>query len=307
MLQILERAVEMGQQMQNDLRSGQMSMFGGGPVVQSMGQTMGSALPDIEEVDKAELLKFEKDLLGFYITSHPLTDQQMIIERYATHSTRDALQASEGTEVMIGGMIAATKSFIAKSGRSVGQKWMKIAIEDLEGRIEDGLVFSEAYAAISAKYPEALTKESIVFVKGKVDRKNETASIMVNEVIPVSDAVTRLTTAIALKLDPAKHNAAVIAEIPPVLAKHKGTLPVYFQVSTPTGKVTMQIDRQHAVKPSPALVGDIEQLLGHASVELAGAGSRRKKRLEQQRLFKEEVEELPEAPSAEPLMDMDLD
>ena len=308
LLQILERAVEMGQQMQNDLRSGQMSMFGG-PATPSAAQTMGpggSALPDIDEVEDAELLKFEKELLGFYITSHPLSDQQTVIERYATHSTREAILLAEGTEVTIGGMIANTKSFIAKSGRSAGQKWMKIAIEDLEGRIEDGLVFSESYAAISAKYPEALAKESIVFVKGKIDRKNETPGLVVNEVIPVAEAVSRLTTAIAVKLDPAKHNAPIIAEIPPVLAKHKGNMPVYFQINTPTGKVTMQIDRQHAVKPSPALVGDLEQLLGPGTVDLAGAGSKRKKRLEQQRLFKDDVEETPEA-SPPPMMEVEMD
>jgi DNA polymerase-3 subunit alpha len=290
LLQILDRAVEMGQQTQSDLRSGQLSMFGGGPAAPSLSQTMGSALPDIDEVENSELLKFEKELLGFYITSHPLADQQAVIERYATHSTREATTAAEGTEVTIGGMIANTKSFIAKSGRSAGQKWMKIAIEDLEGRIEDGLVFSESFAAISAKYPDVLRKESIVFVKGKIDRKNETPGILVSEVIPVTDAVGRLTTAIAVRLDPARHNATLIAEVPPMLAKHRGTMPVYFQVSTPTGKVTMQIDRQHAVKPSPALVEDIEQLLGTGSVDLAGAGNRRKKRLEQQRLFKLEEE-----------------
>ena len=309
LLQILDRAVEMGQQTQNDLRSGQMSMFGGGPATPSMGQTMGSTLPDIDEVENAELLKFEKDLLGFYITSHPLAEQQTLIERYATHSTREALQQNEGTEVTIGGMIAATKSFIAKSGRSAGQKWMKIAIEDLEGRIDDGLVFSESYAAITQKYPEALTKDTIVFVKGKIDRKNETPGLVVNEVIPVAEAISRLTTAVAVKLDPSKHNAPVIAEIPPLLAKHKGAMPVYFQVNTPTGKVTMQIDRQHAVKPSPALVGDVEQLLGADSIDLAGAGSKRKKRLEQARLFKDDVEETTE-PSPEvqmPDLEMDLD
>jgi DNA polymerase-3 subunit alpha len=306
LLQILDRAVEMGQQIQNDLRSGQMSMFGGGPVAPSIGQTMGAALPDIEEVDNAELLKFEKELLGFYITSHPLTDQQTVIERYTTANTKEAMAMSEGIEVTIGGMIAEVKTRIAKTGRSAGQKWAIIALEDLDGRIE-GMVFSESFAAISEKYPQAMSKDSIVFVKGKIDRKREVPSLMVNEIIPVADAVTRLTTAVAVKLDPAKHNAAVIAEIPPVLARHKGNLPVYFQINTPTGKVTMQIDRQHAVKPSPAMVGDIEQVLGPGSVDLAGAGSKRKKRLEQQRLFKEDAEEVSEAPAADPMMEVETD
>jgi hypothetical protein len=92
-----------------------------------------------------------------------------------------------------------------------------------------------------------------------------------------------------------------------MLARHKGTLPVYFQIATPTGKVTMQIDRQHAVKPSPAMVGDLEQLLGPGSIDLAGAGSRRKKRLEQQRLFKEDVEEVAEVVAVDPMMELDLE
>jgi DNA polymerase-3 subunit alpha len=306
LLQILDRAVEMGQQMQNDLRSGQMSMFGGGPAAPSIGQTMGANLPDIEEVDNAELLKFEKELLGFYITSHPLADQQIVIERYTTASTKEAMTMSEGIEVTVGGMIAEVKTRIAKSGRSAGQKWAIIAVEDLDGRIE-GMVFSESFAAISEKYPDAMSKDSIVFVKGKIDRKREVPSLLVNEIIPLGDAVSRLTTAVALKLDKDRHNAEVINQIPPVLARHKGNLPVYFQINTPTGKVTMQIDRQHAVKPSPTMVGDIELLLGPGSVDLAGAGSKRKKRLEQQRLFKEDAEDVVEVPAAEPMIEADMD
>jgi DNA polymerase-3 subunit alpha len=164
LLQILDRAVEIGQQTQNDLRSGQMSMFGGGPVTPSLAATMGSALPDIEEVDNAQLLKFEKELLGFYITSHPLTHQQITIDRCTTASTKEALLLSEGAEVTIGGMIADVKFKIAKTGRSAGQKWAIITIEDLDGRVE-GMVFAESLAAITQKYPEAIAKEQIVFVK----------------------------------------------------------------------------------------------------------------------------------------------
>jgi DNA polymerase III subunit alpha len=307
LLQILDRAVEMGQQMQSDLRSGQMSMFGGGgPATPSLSQTMGSTLPDIEEVDNAQLLKFEKELLGFYITSHPLTEQQTVIERYTTASTRDVLGMAEGTEVTVGGMISRVKKVVTRNGRSAGMQMAIITMEDLDGQI-DGTMFAETFAEVSAKYPTAIANESIVFVKGKVDRKRETPSLLVNEVIPASEAVARLTTAIAVKLDPAKHNAPVIEQIPPVLGRHKGTMPVYFQVNTPTGKVTMQIDRQHAVKLSPQLVGDLEQLLGPGSVDLAGAGSKRKKRLEQQRLFKEDAEETIDVSTAGAVAEMDLE
>jgi DNA polymerase-3 subunit alpha len=307
LLQILDSAVEMGQQTQSDLRSGQMNMFGGVPATApTAGQTMGSALPDIEEVDNADLLKYEKELLGFYITSHPLTDQQMHIERYTTASTKDVLTLSEGTEVTVGGMISRVKKVVTRNGRSAGQQMAIITLEDLDGQI-DGTMFAETFAEVNTKYPNAVANESIVFVKGKVDRKRETPSLLVNEVIPLSDAVARLTTAIAVKLDGSKHTPEMIADVIPLLGKYKGGLPVYFQVNTLTGKATMQIDRQHAIKPSADLVGDLERLLGSGSVDLAGAGSKRKKRLEQQRLFKEEADELPEAPLAETMLESEID
>jgi DNA polymerase III subunit alpha len=306
LLQILDRAVEMGQQTQNDKRSGQMSMFGGGPALPSAASTMGSALPDVDEIENSELLKFEKELLGFYITSHPLTEHQAAIERYTTASTKEAMAMNEGTEVTIGGMLADVKPKVAKSGRSQGQKWAIIVLEDLDGKME-GMVFSESFAAITEKYPSALTKESIVFVKGKIDKKREIPSLLVNEIIPMNDAVPRLTTDIAIKLDPTKHGATVIGDLLPALARHKGTLPVYFQVGTPTGKATLRIDRQHAVKVTPVLIGDIEQLLGSGSVDLAGQGSKRKKRLEQQRLFREEsVDDVPIIATADMVMDAEI-
>jgi DNA polymerase-3 subunit alpha len=309
LLQVLDRAVEMGQQTQNDKRNGQIALFGApeqqaGP---SAGQLMGGALPDVEEIDNAELLKFEKELLGFYITSHPLTDHQMAIERYTTASTKEAMLLGEGTEAMIGGMISRVKKVVTKNGRSAGMQMAIITMEDLDGQI-DGTLFAETFAQVSQQYPDAVKNEAIVFVKGKVDKKRETPSLLVNEVIPISDAIARLTTAVAIKLDPAKHNADVIGQLPPILTKHKGTLPVYFQVNTPTGKATLTVDKQLSVKPSPAMVGDIEQLLGNGAVDLAGAGSKRKRRLEQQRLFKEEaVEETPAPAAMEIPADMEMD
>lgn len=213
---------------------------------------------------------------------------------------------SEGTEVMIGGMISRVKKVVTKNGRSAGMQMAIITMEDLDGQI-DGTLFAETFAEVNQKYPDAVANEAIVFVKGKVDKKRETPSLLVNEVIPITDAITRLTTAVAIKLDPAKHGAAIIADIPPLLARHKGALPVYFQVNTTTGKATLQIDRQHAVKPGPDLVGDIEQLLGGGSVELAGQGHKRRKRLEQQRLFKDDVTEDTPATATPDMSEMPSD
>jgi len=296
LLQVLESAVETGQQSQQDKRSGQMNIFASmaPSSAPSASRAMGSSpLPDVDELPDAELLKFEKELLGFYITSHPLTEHQVALEHFSTASTKEAQALSEGTEVTIGGMINRVKKVITKNGRSAGMPMAIITLEDLEGQI-DGTMFAETFAEVCQKFPDAVKAESIVFVRGKVDRKRETPSLLINEVLPISESVSRLTTAVALKLDPVRHASDVVAQLEPLLKRHKGNTEVFLQVNAgPTRKVVMRLDRERSVRPTPAMVDDLEMLLGSGSVQLCGAGTRRRKRIEQQKqesLFREEAE-----------------
>src|SRR5581483_3492150 len=115
-----------------------------------------------------------------------------------------------------GGMIARVKKVVTKNGRSAGMQMAIITLEDLEGSI-DGTLFAETFAEVSQKYPTAIANESMVFVRGKVDRKRETPSILVNEVIPASEAAGRLTTGVVLSLDPMRHNGQEIETLEGVL------------------------------------------------------------------------------------------
>src|SRR5206468_9119258 len=189
LIHILERAFEVGQQSQDDKRMGQMNIFGM-ETSTPLAASRADALPDIAELHSADLLKFEKELLGFYITSHPLTEHQSALEHYSTASTKEAMTCSEGVEVTIGGMISRVKKVITRNGRSAGMPMAIITLEDLEGQI-DGTMFAETFAEISQKYPDAVAAESIVFVRGKVDRKRETPSLLVNELVPISESVSR--------------------------------------------------------------------------------------------------------------------
>ncbi|CAN5564040.1 DNA polymerase III subunit alpha [soil metagenome] len=298
LLAVLDSAVEAGQQSQNDKRSGQMAMFGAAAVSATPSRATNVGLPDLEEFLPAELLKFEKELLGFDITSHPLNEHHAAIDRYTTESSREAMNRSEGSEVMIGGMISRVKKIITKNGRSAGMPMAIITLEDLEGTI-DGTMFAETYAEVCQKYPTAVANESIVFVKGKIDRKRETPSIMVNEVIPVDDAINRLTTGVMLKLDPTRHSSETLPQIKPLLDKHKGKMDVFCQVAGSTGVVSIRLDRSIGVRPSKLMEEDLQMLLGNDSVQLIGAGTKRIKRLEQAKLFKtDEVAETVDSPAA---------
>ena len=297
LLAVVDKAVEMGQQSQNDKRMGQMSMFGSAQA-SATSPLPAPSLPDIDEIASADLLKFEKELLGFYITSHPMTEHQVAIERYSTHSTKQAMSCAEGAEVIIGGMINRVKTSVTKQGRSAGQKMAWITLEDLDGTI-DGVVWAETYTDIVQKYPDLIAAEKIIFVKGRVDKKRETPTLQIIEVFPVEEGVNRLTTTVVLRFNRARHNPQIIAQVKPVLQKHPGRTPVFASVAIDDEKsLILKIPSDSAVKPTRALVDDLEQVLGSGGIQLHGAGSRRARRAaEQQKLFKNdeaEAEALPE-------------
>ena len=297
LLQILDRAVEMGQQSQLDKRMGQMNMFAAASNGAGATRAIADALPDVDELPDAELLKFEKELLGFYITSHPLTEHQVALENFSTVSTKEASGCGEGVEVTIGGMISRVKKSVTKNGRSAGMSMAMITLEDLEGQI-DGVLFAETLADVTKRYPDSVSLERIVFLRGKIDRRREAPSIMVNDLIPIEEAISKLTTSLGLKLDPNRHPAALTAELDPLLRRHKGNTEVYIQVATnPAQRVVMRLDRDRFVKPSADLKTELAHLLGGDCVQFSGLGTRRKKKQPQPPLFKEDSAET-EAPRA---------
>jgi DNA polymerase-3 subunit alpha len=294
LLAVLDRAFEMGQQSQQDKRMGQMSMFGAAASAGS--RVVPDSLPDVEELPDAELLKFEKELLGFYISSHPLTRHEAALQNFSTASTKEAMSCSEGTEITIGGMINRVKKSVTKNGRPAGMTMAMITLEDLEGQI-DAVLFAETLADVLKKYPDCIAAEQIVFLRGRVDRRRETPNIIVSDAIPMEDAVTKLTTSLGLKLDPLRHSSATAGELDPLLKRYKGNTEVYVQIAAPSGqRVIMRLDRERFVKTSLQLKQDLERLLGTDSVQFSGAGTRRRKRAVQEPLFKEEPIEAEPAP-----------
>jgi DNA polymerase III subunit alpha len=289
LLAILDRAVEMGQQSQQDKRMGQLSMFG---AASSETSKPADVLPNLEEFPSAELLKFEKEFLGFYITDHPLTEHESALASYATASTREAKNLAEGTEVTIGGMINKIKRTITKSGRSAGQPMAILTLEDLDGQIE-ATIFAENLAEISKRHPKAIAAEEIVFLRGKVDKRRETPGVIVNDLIPISDSMSRLTRWVKVEIDRVDGAAKILRQLKPVLTKHKGNCQTFLSVPANGSKrALITLDNAWSLRPTPAMKEELEFALnGQGKVELAGEGSRRS-RVQQQPLF--ESAEMPE-------------
>ena len=283
LLAVLDRALEMGQQAQSDRRMGQMNMFAS-LMPADPKRAVEHPLPDIPEFAKAELLKFEKELLGFYITSHPLTEHESLAERYTSGTTRDVLVLPDNAEVLLLAMITRVKRSITKNGKSAGQPMAMITVEDLDGQV-DGVIFAETLAEITRKHPELVVPEQVVFIRGQVDRRRETPSIRVAEMFPVHEATSRLTSLVVLRVNAGNADPALISSLKPQLDRHRGNCETYLQLIQPRKTVLLRLGRDHFVRPTRDFVHDVEKVLGEGSVELRGQGGRRKKPVEQPPMF----------------------
>ena len=304
LLAIAQNAFEAGQRIQEDKRSGQMNMFAMFESAKPVTATKNAPppLPDIPELPPGDKLKLEKELLGFYISSHPLREHEHALTHYASHSTKTAATCSEGSEVTVGGIIARLKKVITKNGRSAGMAMAIITLEDLDGAI-DATIFAETFANINEKHPGLIAADSILLVKGKIDKKRETPSIIVDDVIPMTQATRRCATSLVIDIDRAKLDAATLVDkLKPALQKHPGRIPVFAKIPwADNTSLILKFPSDLAVEANETVLEPLNALLGDRAAQFKGPGSKRAtQQSKQQELFPQN------APPPDPKPEEDL-
>jgi DNA polymerase III subunit alpha len=194
MVAAMEGAIQAGQRAAADRDSGQMNFFGG----QAEGggnealPAPEATLPNVESWSKQELLKHEKSVLGFYVSSHPMDEHREALQRYSSCSIADVSRLRADTQVILGGMLTRVRPTFT---RASGKKMAHLTLEDKTGPI-DAVVFPRTYDVVAP----LLENDRIVYLQGKVDRKRETPQLLVDEVIPIEHAAEQLTRAIKITL-----------------------------------------------------------------------------------------------------------
>jgi len=187
MCEALESAINAGQRANADRAAGQMSMFGGFAAADTAAGT-GPAedqLPMVAAWDIKECLKYEKEVLGFYVSSHPLDEVAEEVGRFTTCTIEQATRVNDETNVIVAGMLSRVRPVFTKAK---GDKMAMITIEDTNASI-DGVTFPRTYALVASE----LRVDNIVLLKGKVDRKRGQPQILVDDVIPIHEAPKKLT------------------------------------------------------------------------------------------------------------------
>ena len=254
----LDGAIAYGQHAANARKSGQLSLFG------SEGPPPAPSFPNVEPWSEAELLAAEKETLGYYVTSHPLVKYGRELESlgYPTDQARVARlsEFSDGTAVILGCMVSSVRKTRTKNGKSAGKLMAMLTIEDLTGHC-DAVIFSDGYQ----QHGHLLEEGAIVFLSGSVDRRRETPSIRIDEVIPADEAVEKLTGALLLRLTPADLEQPRLGALHALLGQHRGATTLYIQINPALRtdvQATIKAAQDFWIRPSRKLLDELLELLG---------------------------------------------
>ena len=236
----------------SDRQRGQASMF---DMLEDAGTKPEQKLIQLEEWPQHELLAHEKELLGFYVTGHPLSPLAPILEKYSLHTTNSLVTLPNRGMTRIGGMIGAVQSGFSKK---TNKPYALITLEDLEGSVQI-LCMNENYD----KNRELLVQNKALLVIGEVNNTEDKPKIFPSEIMPLEDAPKKYTRQVHLRLHMAHLKPEQIELIRELVAAHPGKCPLLLCFMRPTGGVVfVDTNERYAVTPSLALQHAADSLLG---------------------------------------------
>ena len=237
---------------------GQDSLFGdfgfGGDDGESVQLVVLPPIPEVEW-DKATLLAFEREMLGLYVSDHPLFGIEHVLAAHADTSIASLMgdePRPDGTQVTVAGLVTNLQLKRTKKG----DLWAIATVEDLDGAIEC-LFFPSSYQNVATR----LVPDLVVSVRGRVNARDDTVSIYAQE-LNVPDLTDGPRGPVVLSMSLRQATGAGIERLRDILGQHPGVTEVHVRLNQPGRSVLMRLDDTYRVTPSPALYGDLKALLG---------------------------------------------
>jgi len=248
----IERTLSRAASILSDKQKGQSSLFG---ALEEKAPAMPEAISNLPEWPQHELLAHEKELLGFYVTGHPLTPFVPILEKYALTNTAKLSELPNRSLTRIGGLIAAVQHSISKKS---GKPYSMVTLEDLEGSVQI-LCMNENYD----KYRELLVENKAILVIGEVNTGDDRPKIFPQEIMPLEDAPKKFTKQVHLRLHTAHVKPEDLDGIREIVAANPGKCPLLLCFMQPGGGIVfMDTNERFAVTPSLKLQHEADARFG---------------------------------------------
>jgi DNA polymerase III subunit alpha len=204
--------------------------------------------------EKTVLLGFEREMLGLYVSDHPLLGAEHILAALADCTIAELTgdQRPDGAMVTIGGIVTGVQRKVTKQGNS----WAIVALEDLGGAI-DVMFYPSSYQLVATQ----LIEDAVVVIRGRLDRREDTPRLVATD-LTAPDLSTSASRPLVISLSTQRCTPPVVDRLKEVLATHPGTAEVHLQLTSTDRTTVMRLDDRLRVTPTSALMGDLKALLG---------------------------------------------
>ncbi|MEI6438225.1 MAG: DNA polymerase III subunit alpha [Candidatus Omnitrophota bacterium] len=251
MLAVIEQALNLGTSRQKEQSAGQFSFF-------SMGEDSGGFtreseyFPEIPELAPPLLLAFEKELLGFYLSGHPLDRYKVEMRTFTNTNSQKLSGMKQDSGAVLIGMITDVRATVTKKD---GRRMAILRLEDMHGKIE-AVVFPDAFERVVGNIRDG----AVVLIKGKVSLRDSGPNVMVDDLQDIGSIYNAVRT---IRIDMTKTDPARLKLIKQKLERFPGKVPVHLQIDTKNFRsVEIKVGNQLHVSPSEVLMEEIKRIVG---------------------------------------------
>ena len=265
LLPAVDEAVGRQQKVKADLDKGQGLLFGGGAID---APAPSSSDPAVKPLSEHDTLAFEREVLGFYFSGHPLMSVKAQLKASATHEISQ-LSPAITTPVRLAGMISKMRKMVSKK---TGEPWIIITVEDLTGEITT-LCFPRTYASgvnHLAKIGAFVAVTGRLSFKGEEAGEGATAELIVDETVPLDSSATKFAKRLRLKCD-ATVGTEKLEALRDVLERFEGPCPVALEQDTPDGVAMLEVGQR--VNLNQTFFDAVEAILGPRCWNIDASGA----------------------------------
>lgn len=249
LLAVLDATVDLAAERQRDRASGQTSLFGDG----GDDEWVMPPLPEIPEAPEAEILAWEKEMLGFYVSGHPLDSYRPQLAHCVALSQLQEPERQDGQLVRVGGIVAANRLVTTRKGESM----CFVTLEDFTGQREC-VVFPRLFSRCRS----LLAVDTPVMVLGKVSRSEDEVKVLAEVIRPLAEARPEVRVTVRS----GQERPEIFAALQKIFLQYHGPAVVYLRL-VDTHRI-IKTQERFWLDPSPAAVAALEELLGRGTVQV---------------------------------------
>ncbi len=264
----IDRAMQSGAAVLADRRSGQRGLFQ--EADEESASPAAAALPPLPELGDKDRLAMEKEVLGFYLSSHPLAEHEAMLRTFCTHMSGQLGKLEARNEVLMGGMLASLKFSHTKNPRpgSTNTKYAMWDLEDLEGIVRC-ILWPEQFA----EFGHLVKPDAILALRATVDRRpgGDEVNLIVQELIPIEELSSRYSSGVMIRVREDLHGGDMLPKLREIVRGYPGTKPLRLRLELADGGCVMIDCPKSGVSIDPELRRRVDELLGEGNFRLMPA------------------------------------